>query len=80
MPAPNRIAEIRKAKDVKIEDLAEKTGLSVSYLSRMATGGRNVSIKNLEKIATAEPAGASGRPGERRAACHIAYSAIRRSM
>ena len=58
MPAPNRIAEIRKAKDVKIEDLAEKTGLSVSYLSRMATGGRNVSIKNLEKIATAEPAGA----------------------
>lgn len=31
MPAPNRIAEIRKAKDVKIEDLAEKTGLSVCH-------------------------------------------------
>lgn len=53
MPMPNRIAELRKAKDVTIEELAERTGISVSYLSRMATGGRNVSLKNLSKIAEA---------------------------
>lgn len=53
MPLPNRIAELRKAEDVTIEELAERTGISVSYLSRMATGGRNVSLKNLSKIAEA---------------------------
>lgn len=47
----NNITEIREKKRMTIEQLAEKTGLSVSYISRMARGDRNISLKNLNKIA-----------------------------
>lgn len=50
---PNRITELRKAMGMTIEDLAERSGVSVSYISRMANGGRNVAVKNLEKLASA---------------------------
>lgn len=42
-----------KAKGLNLEQLAERTGLSVSYISRMAGAHRNVSLKNLEKLADA---------------------------
>lgn len=45
------IRKIRKAKGVTLEELSARTGLSVSYLSRMQSDARNVSAKNLRKIA-----------------------------
>jgi transcriptional regulator with XRE-family HTH domain len=50
---PNRIEELREDKGLTIEQLSEKTGISVSYLSRMANGKRNLSVKNINKIAAA---------------------------
>jgi len=50
---PNKIREIRKAKGVTLEELAELTGISPSYLSRMEGGKRNVSIQNLSLVAAA---------------------------
>lgn len=47
----NNITVIRKKKGMTIEQLSEKTGLSISYLSRMARSARNISLKNLTKIA-----------------------------
>lgn len=52
-PRPNNITALRERKRLTIEQLAERSGLSVSYISRMANGGRNVSVKNLEKLAKA---------------------------
>lgn len=52
-PQPNNITAIREKKGLTIEQLAERTGLSVGYISRMASGKRNVSLKNLSKIADA---------------------------
>lgn len=52
-PQPNNITAVRDKRGLTIEQLAERTGLSVSYLSRMARGDRNISIKNLNKIADA---------------------------
>ena len=50
---PNRIREIREHLELTIEDIAEKTGLSVSYVSRLESGERNLSIKNLNLFAHA---------------------------
>lgn len=50
---PNRIREHRTASDLTIEDLAEKTGLSVSYVSRLEKGERNLSMRNLNLFAHA---------------------------
>lgn len=59
-PAPNgeamlknRITEIRNARGLSIEELAAKADMSPSYVSRMARGERNISLKNLEKLAVA---------------------------
>jgi len=49
----NRIKELRKAAGLTLEQLAERTGLSESYLSRMSRSVRNVSLKNIAKIADA---------------------------
>lgn len=51
MGKPNRIREWREKRGLTIEALAEMAGLSVSYLSRMERGGRNVSLKNIAKLA-----------------------------
>lgn len=53
MGKPNRIAEWREERGLSQEDLADKAGLSSGYLSRMERGERNVSLKNLAKIALA---------------------------
>lgn len=50
---PNRIREHRLAVDLTIEELAEKTGLSVSYVSRLEKGERNLSVRNLNLFAHA---------------------------
>ena len=47
----NRIREVRRAKDVTLEALAELTGISTSHLSRMEAGSRGVGLEQLIKIA-----------------------------
>lgn len=49
----NRIEEVRKARGLTLEELAEKAGFSIPYVWQMARGVRNVSLKNLERLATA---------------------------
>ena len=49
----NQIAAVRKRAGLKIDELAEKTGLSTTYIWRMERGERNVSLKNLQKMAEA---------------------------
>lgn len=59
-PKENRIKEVRTKCGLSLEEIADLSGLSVSYLSRMETGKRNVSLKNLRKISDA----LSVQPGE----------------
>lgn len=49
----NRINEIRAARGLTFEELAERADMSPSFVSLMARGKRNVSLKNLEKLARA---------------------------
>lgn len=49
----NRIRTVRLARGLSLEALAELSGISISYLSRMEVGDRNVSVKNLSKLAKA---------------------------
>ena len=53
MDDTNNIRAMREAKGITLEKLAELTGLSVSYISRLEKGGRNLSLKNMNKIARA---------------------------
>lgn len=50
---PNRIREIRKEQGLTIEELAERSGLSVSYVGRLENGERNLSVKNMNLFAHA---------------------------
>ncbi|MDX2265405.1 MAG: helix-turn-helix transcriptional regulator [Hyphomicrobiales bacterium] len=49
----NRLRQIRKDRGVTLEKLAETTGLSVTYLSRVETGKRGITLEGLEKVAQA---------------------------
>ena len=49
----NRIREWREKRELSLDDLADSIGISTGYLSRMETGGRNVSLKYLPKLASA---------------------------
>lgn len=49
----NRVREIRKSRGLTLEKLAEKTGLSVSQLSRIEKHDRGWSVTSLPKIAKA---------------------------
>ena len=49
----NRIREIRKQKDVTLEDLSERTGISYTHLSRIEGGKRGLSLENVIRIARA---------------------------
>ncbi|MCX7720256.1 MAG: helix-turn-helix domain-containing protein [Dictyoglomus thermophilum] len=53
MNVGKRIRETRKKRNMKLEDLAEKTGLSLSYISLIERGLKNPSLKALERIAKA---------------------------
>lgn len=44
----NRIREVRKSKHLTLEELAEITGISTSYLSRIEGGGKSTRGLNLE--------------------------------
>lgn len=50
---PNRINEIRESLGMTMEALSGASGLSLSYISRLASGERNLSIRNLNLLATA---------------------------
>ena len=50
---PNRIRELREGSDLTIEALAEAASLSVSYVSRLEKGERNLSQTNMNLIAHA---------------------------
>lgn len=45
-----QIRTIRKSKGLTQEELAEKSGLSLSYISDVERGTRNISLESLEKI------------------------------
>jgi transcriptional regulator with XRE-family HTH domain len=48
-----RVREIREGKDVSQEKLGELAGLHRTYVSTLERGLRNVSLVNIEKLATA---------------------------
>lgn len=50
---PNRIRAVRDAHGMTIEQLAEAAGLSVSYVSRLEKGERNLSVRNMNLLAHA---------------------------
>ena len=53
MDIGGRVRSIRLSKELKLEDIASKTGLSKSFLSNVETGKTSPSINSLEKIAQA---------------------------
>ena len=48
-----KLRELRKQKGLSQEDLALKSGLHRTYISDIERGSRNLSLKNIEKIAKA---------------------------
>ncbi|RFU66868.1 cupin domain-containing protein [Peribacillus saganii] len=48
-----RIRELRNEKKLTLKDLAEKTGLSVSFLSQVERASSSIAITSLKKIADA---------------------------
>lgn len=52
-PIPNRIKELREQNNLTLEDLAFMTGLSESYISRLESGKRNLSVKTMSLLAKA---------------------------
>lgn len=49
----NRIKELRGIKQISQKNLAYDSDLDRSYIASVESGKRNISIKNIEKIATA---------------------------
>jgi len=49
----DKVKKIRQKKKFSQEDLAFESGLHRTYISDIERGSRNVSIKNIEKIAKA---------------------------
>lgn len=50
---PNRLTELRNVAGLSIDEVAEKTGLSTSYVSRLERGERNLSVKTMAAFAQA---------------------------
>jgi len=48
-----KIKKIRQSRKMSQEDLAFESGLHRTYISDIERGARNVSIRNIEKIAKA---------------------------
>lgn len=51
--AENRIKELREARGMTLEQLAEEVGLSVSYVQRLESGERNLAVKHFDAFAAA---------------------------
>lgn len=51
--AENRIKELREAKKLTLEELAEEVGLSASYVQRLENGDRNLAVKHFDAFAKA---------------------------
>lgn len=49
----NQIKSLRKAKDITLEELSERVGISTSHLSRIIAGERGLSLENVIRIANA---------------------------
>ena len=49
----NRIKELRKNKNISQEDLATLSGLHRTYIGMIERGEKNITLKNIEKIALA---------------------------
>lgn len=49
----NQIRKLRKDQDITLEALADLTGISTSYLSRIESGARGLSLENVMRIARA---------------------------
>lgn len=49
--APNRIRTIRKGKGLSLKALAERTGASISQVSRLEKGQRDLTLSWMEKLA-----------------------------
>lgn len=49
----DKLRELRKQKDLSQEGLALKSGLHRTYISDIERGSRNLSLKNIDKIAKA---------------------------
>lgn len=49
----DKMRQIRKKKRISQEELAFRAGLHRTYISDVERGSRNISIENIEKIATA---------------------------
>lgn len=48
-----KVREIRKQKGLSQEELAFRSGLHRTYISDIERGDRNVSVKNIDRIARA---------------------------
>ena len=46
------VRQIRRAQSISQEELAERCGLHRTYISDVELGKRNVSLENIERIAT----------------------------
>lgn len=51
--APNRIKELRESQGITLETLADRVGLSTSYVQRLENGGRNLAVKHFSAFAEA---------------------------
>lgn len=47
----DRVKKFREKKGLTQQDLADKTGMHVSYISRIERGGENPAYDKIEKIA-----------------------------
>lgn len=53
MHMANRIRELRKSRNITLEELAEQSGISTGFLSRIESGKRGLSLENVIRIARA---------------------------
>lgn len=51
MNAPNNLRKLREARDLTLEKLAELSGLSPGYISKLETGDRDLNIRVMRKLA-----------------------------
>ncbi len=49
----NRVKQLRKAKNISQEELAEKAGLHRTYIGMIERAEKNITLLNIEKLALA---------------------------